>query len=66
MKNTENFSAISLEELKTRLVTEQESYVKLKFAHAVTPLENPMRIRENRRTIARIQTAIRAKELGKS
>jgi len=56
---------LSLDELKGKLEVEKDNYSKLKFAHAVTPIENPMKIREARKLIARIQTEIRAKELSK-
>ena len=62
MKNSE-IRGLSLEELKNKLTVEKESYGKLKFAHSITPIENPMKVKENRRLIARIQTEIRAKEL---
>lgn len=64
MKNSE-LRGLSLDELKSKLAVEKESYSKLKFAHSVTPIENPMRIKETRKLVARIQTEIRAKELSK-
>jgi len=64
MKNSE-IRALSLEELKQKLVSEQEAYNKLKFAHAISPIENPMKIRETRKLIARLQTELKAKELAK-
>ena len=64
MKNSE-LRGLSLDELKSKLAVEKESYGKLKFAHSVTPIENPMKIRETRKLVARIQTEIRAKELSK-
>lgn len=62
MKNSE-IKALSLEELQSKLEVEQDSLQKLKFAHAITPVENPMRIKEARKLVARIKTEIRAKEL---
>jgi len=62
MKNSE-IRGLSLEELKNKLGVEKENYGKLKFAHSITPIENPMKVRESRRLIARIQTEIKAKEL---
>jgi large subunit ribosomal protein L29 len=56
---------LSLEELKAKLLQEQDALLKLKMAHAITPIENPMRIREARKVIARIQTVIRQKETAK-
>lgn len=64
MKNSE-VKALSLDELTSKLAVEKEMYSKLKFAHSITPIENPMKIRQARKTIARIQTEIRAKELKK-
>lgn len=64
MKNSE-LKGLSLDELKNKLTAEKENYSKLKFAHSITPIENPMKIRETRKLVARIQTEIRAKELSK-
>jgi large subunit ribosomal protein L29 len=38
---------------------------KLKFSHAITPIDNPLTIRAERRTIAKLQTALRTQQLGK-
>ena len=62
MKNSE-IKGLSLEELKNKLAVEKENYSKLKFAHSITPIENPVKIRENRKLVARISTEINAKEL---
>lgn len=62
MKNSE-IIALSLDELKGKLVVEKENFAKLKFAHAITPIENPMRLKVAKKLVARISTEIRAKEL---
>lgn len=62
MKNSE-LRGLSLDELKNKLTAEKDNYSKLKFAHSITPIENPMKIKESRKLVARIQTEIRAKEL---
>ncbi|MFH6984032.1 50S ribosomal protein L29 [Marinoscillum sp. 108] len=64
MKNSE-LRGLSLDELKNKLVAEKDNYGKLKFAHSITPIENPMKIRESRKLVARIQTEITAKEISK-
>lgn len=64
MKNSE-IKALSKEELAQKLASEQENYQKIKFAHAISPIENPMKIRESRKLIARLKTELRAKELAK-
>ena len=60
MKYSE-LQGLSIEELKSKLVAEKEGLRKLKFAHSVTPIENPMKIRESRRLIARISTELNVK-----
>lgn len=61
MKNSE-IKAMTLEELSNKIAVEQENYSKLKFAHAVTPIENPMKIRESRRLVARLKTELSNKQ----
>ena len=62
MKNAE-IKALSEAELRERIASEKETFQKLNFAHAITPIENPMKIRESRKLIARLSTELRAKEL---
>jgi len=62
MKNSE-IKALSPEEISQKLVSEREALQKLKFAHAVSPIENPMKIKDTRRLIARLETALSAKQL---
>lgn len=50
-------------ELKARIQEDQLRLKKLEFAHAISPLENPMSIRDLRKDIARLQTALRTKQL---
>jgi large subunit ribosomal protein L29 len=60
MKNSE-IKALTVEQLQQTLGEEQDRLLKLKFAHAVSPIENPMRIRNTRRLIARLMTELSAK-----
>lgn len=60
MKNSE-IKALSLEELQEKVIQEQENLQRLKFAHATNPIENPMKIRVNRKLIAKIQTELTAR-----
>lgn len=62
MKNSE-IKALSLEELSEKINTEVSSLQKLKFAHSITPIENPMKLVEARKFIARLKTELRAKQL---
>lgn len=54
---------MSSDELMEALKAEQENLTRLRFAHAISPIENPTKIRLSRKTIARIKTELRAKEL---
>ena len=54
---------LSTPEVKERLVEEKQQLVKLKLNHAVSPIENPQKIKEQRRTVARLKTELRMREL---
>ena len=43
-------------ELQERLDAEEANFHQLKLNHSISPVENPSRIKEARRTIARIKT----------
>ena len=45
-------------ELHLNLRDERAQLQKLRFSHAVSPIENPNKIREGRKTIARLLTEI--------
>ena len=53
-----DISQMSASELQERLSEERAQLEKLKLNHAVSPIENPLKIRSTRRTIARLQTEI--------
>ncbi|MCE4217724.1 MULTISPECIES: 50S ribosomal protein L29 [Aquirufa] len=59
MKNAE-IQKLGVEELKKQIAAEQENISRLKLAHAISPIENPMRIRQNRKLIAKLETALSA------
>jgi len=54
---------LSSEELVKKLDDLKDELFKLRFQLATNQLENPMRIREVRRTIARVKTILRQREL---
>jgi len=57
MKNSEILE-LSTEELVARISEEKANLTKLKFAHAVSTIENPSRITKVRKDIARLNTEI--------
>lgn len=56
--------ALSAAEMDEKVVSLKEELFNLRFQHATGQLENPMRIREVKKTIARIKTVQREAELG--
>ncbi len=54
---------ISEADIQTRISEDTLRLKKLEFAHAISPLENPMTIRGLRRDIARLKTELRKRSL---
>lgn len=54
---------MSAGELDQKVASLKEELFNLRFQHATGQLENPMRIREVKKTIARIKTVQREQEL---
>ena len=50
-------------DLKARIQEDQLRLKKLEFAHAISPLENPMTIRGLRKDIARLTTELRKRQI---
>ena len=61
MKNAE-IKGLTVAELNEKIGSEKETMRKMKFAHQVSAIENPMKIRETRKLIARLKTELTAKE----
>jgi len=49
---------LSIDELSEKLLSFQKELSELKMTHAISPIENPMQIKNLRRTIARINTEL--------
>ena len=52
------------EELDQELVELKAELFKLRFQHATSQLENPIKLRDVKKNIARVKTIIREMELG--
>ncbi len=52
---------LSQDQLKEQIAQERERLLRLKFAHAISPIENPLRIRTSRKEIAKLLTELSAK-----
>ena len=53
----------SPEELNKILEEQKEELFKLRFQHSIHQLDNPMKLVETKKTIARVLTVLREKEL---
>ena len=61
MKNAD-IKALSVAELTEKIASEKETLRKLQFAHQVSAIENPMKLSETRKLIARLNTELTAKQ----
>lgn len=62
MKQSE-INKASTAELHDALAESRKAYTDLKMAHTISPLENPIQLRSQRRTIARIATELTKREV---
>lgn len=60
---TSEIKELSTAELKEKIEDTKTLLVRLRFNHAVSPLENPMKIKKTRRLVARLLTEIKNREV---
>ena len=56
---------IATNELAERIEAEVANYNQMVLNHSISPLDNPAQIKKLRRTIARMKTVLRQRELNK-
>ena len=56
---------LGTKELAERLETEIANYQQMVLNHTISPMENPAQIKNLRRSIARMKTVLRQRELNK-
>lgn len=61
MKTTD-IKGLTVAELKEKIGAEKETLRKLQFAHQISSVENPMKLKETRKLIARLSTELTVKE----
>ena len=61
MKSSE-IRELTQTELEERLESEESMLVRMKMNHAVSPLDNPNKIVETRRNVARLKTEMRVRQ----
>lgn len=57
---------LSTTDLRERIKEEKAALAKLKLNHAVSPIENPLKITFSRKTVARLNTELRSRELAEA
>ena len=62
MKSSE-IKELTNKEILEKIQLENETLVRLNLNHAVSPLDNPMKIKVARRNIARLKTILRQRDL---
>jgi large subunit ribosomal protein L29 len=63
---TSEIKELTTKEIVERIQTEQENLVRLRLNHAVSPLDNPMKLNESKKNIARLKTVLRDRELNEN
>jgi len=61
MKQSE-IKEMSVEALSEKIAEFKKQHADLKLAHSVTPLENPLQIKQARKTVARLATELTKRE----
>jgi len=62
---TREIKELNNKEIQERLDVEIAHLDRLKLNHSISPLDNPLQIKEVRRTIARFATELRQREINK-
>ncbi len=61
--NKEEIKELSTQDLKDRLEEMEKAYLQQKINHSISPLDNPAKITQDRKMIARVKTELRQREL---
>ncbi|MGE0076967.1 MAG: 50S ribosomal protein L29 [Bacteroidales bacterium] len=63
---TSEIRELTTKEIEERIDTEKTQLLKLRLNHSISPLDNPMKITETRRNIARLKTILRQRNLNEN
>lgn len=58
----QDITKLSVEDLKKTIASSTEQLAKMKLTHGVAPIENPIQIRNVRKSIARLKTELTKRE----
>jgi large subunit ribosomal protein L29 len=62
---TSEIKELSTSDILERIDTERTMLVRMKLNHAITPLDNPQKVKDVKLTIARLLTELRTREMNK-
>jgi large subunit ribosomal protein L29 len=62
----QDIKQLSTTDLAERVKEEKGALAKLKLNHAVSPIESPVKITNSRKTVARLQTELRARQIAEA
>lgn len=65
MKSSE-IRELTDKEILERIELEKTNLLKLRLNHSISPLDNPMKIKETRKNIARLQTVLNQRKLSQN
>ncbi len=61
--DTSEIRGLTTKEIFERIENEQNFLGRQRMNHAVSPLDNPMKLKESRRIIARLKTILRQRQM---
>ena len=61
--DTAEIKGLTTKEIIERIENEQNFLGRQRMNHAVSPLDNPMKLKESRRIIARLKTILRQRQM---
>lgn len=61
--DTAEIKGLTTKEIIERIENEQDFLSRQRMNHAVSPLDNPMKLKESRRIIARLKTILRQRQM---
>lgn len=63
---TSEIRELTITEIEERIENEKSQLLKLRLNHSISPLDNPMKITETRKNIARLNTILRQRNLNQN
>ncbi len=63
---TSEIRELTDKEIMERIELEKTNLLKLRLNHSISPLDNPMKIKETRRTIARLKTILHQRKISQN